>query len=304
MIARAASRFRSLTRRRRRVVVLAGLYLTFLAMTIAGCTDRLILFPSTDPIEINGTERIEVSVPGSTPVEVWVARSRGVKSAGEPKAYVMEFVGNASRAEWMCSAVAEEWGDKPVEVWALNYPGYGGSPGPARLKSIPPAALAAFEAMAARANGRPVFLRGESLGTAAALYVAANRPGVSGLVLYNPPPLRSLILGRFGWWNLWLAAGPVALSIPDELDSLRIAPKVRAPAAFVLAGRDSVVPPKYQQKVVEAYAGERRLIHAPEADHNDELTGAAVDELVAAQAWLWAKAFPAAAAATTQSPGG
>jgi pimeloyl-ACP methyl ester carboxylesterase len=279
-------------RRRRRLVVLGTLYLSFLAMTIAGCTDRLILFPSTDPIGISGTERVEVPVPGSTPVEVWVAHSRGVKSAGEPKAYVMEFVGNASRGEWMSEIVAQEWGDKPVEVWALNYPGYGGSPGPARLRSIPPAALAAYDAMALRAQGRPTFLRAESLGTTAALYVAANRPSVNGLVLFNPPPLRSLILGRFGWWNLWLAAGPVARSVPSELNSLRNAPNVRAPAAFVLAGRDTVVPPKYQQKVVDAYAGARRVIHAPEGGHNDELTGRAAEELQAAQEWLWGRAFP------------
>lgn len=295
MIARLRARVRSLPRRRRRLVVLGALYLTFLAMTIAGCTDRLILFPSTDPIEISGTERLEVPVAGGSPVGIWVARSRGVKSVGEPKAYVLEFVGNASRAEWMSGIVAQEWGDKPVEVWALNYPGYGGSPGPARLKSIPPAALAAYDAMARRAQGKPTFLRAESLGTAAALYVAANRPAVSGLVLYNPPPLRRLILGRFGWWNLWLAAGPVALSIPSELDSLRNAPKVRAPAAFVLAGRDTVVPPTYQQEVVDAYAGERRLIHAPEGGHNDELTGRAAEELQVAQEWLWARAFAPAA---------
>jgi hypothetical protein len=40
--------------------------------------------------------------------------------------------------------------------------------------------------------------------------VAANRP-CAGLVLTNPPPLRNMILQRFGWWNLWLLATPVAL---------------------------------------------------------------------------------------------
>ena len=29
-----------------------------------------------------------------------------------------------------------------------------------------------------------------------------------------------MILRRFGWWNLWLLAGPVALQIPMDLDSI------------------------------------------------------------------------------------
>lgn len=279
------------SRWRRRVVVLGGLYLTFLAMTIAGCTDRLILFPSRERIDLPGITRVEVPAGGGV-VEVWTARSHGALRKGEPAAFVLEFIGNASRAEWMAAAVAQEWGAKPVEVWAVNYPGYGGSTGPARLKSIPPAALAAYDALARRANGRPVFVQGESLGSTAALHVAANRP-VRGLVLYNPPPLRSMILGRFGWWNLWLIAGPVARSVPAELDSLRNGPKVKAPAAFVLAARDTVVPPRYQQKVVDAFGGQKRLIRYADAGHNDPISGDAAQELAAAQEWIWNQAMPA-----------
>jgi hypothetical protein len=29
-----------------------------------------------------------------------------------------------------------------------------------------------------------------------------------------------MILRRFGWWDLWLLAGPVALQIPKDLDSI------------------------------------------------------------------------------------
>ena len=88
---------------------------------------------------------------------------------------------------------------------------------------------------ARRAQGKRIFVTGRSLGTAAALYVAAHRP-VAGLVLQNPPPLQSLILRRHGWWNLWLLAGPIAMQVPADLNSLRNAPKVTAPAVFVLAG--------------------------------------------------------------------
>jgi uncharacterized protein len=283
--------------RKRRVAVVATLLAYSLLMAFGGCADFFILYPTTDRFAVPGTSRREVAVPGGRPVEVWTARSAGARSR-EPEAFVLEFVGNASRAEGMADMVAEEWGDRPVEVWAVNYPGYGGSPGPARLASIPPAALAAYDALKAHAGSRPIFVSGQSLGTAAALHVAANRP-VAAAVLWSPPPLRHMILRRFGWWNLWLVAGPIAMQIPTELDSLRNARKVTAPAVFVATGRDTVVPLAYQTKVSEAYAGPRRYIRMPDSQHNAMPEGASIAEYQAALDWLWERAVRAATQPST-----
>src|SRR6185312_11601887 len=93
---------------RSRRVVYPGLYAVFLLLTIVGCTDRLILYPSTDPLKIGGIERRQVAVPQRDPVEAWVAQSPGAKSA-EPEAFVLAFVGNADRGERMAAYVAEDW---------------------------------------------------------------------------------------------------------------------------------------------------------------------------------------------------
>src|SRR5436190_24397648 len=100
----------------------------------------------------------------------------------------------------------------------MNYPGFGGSSGPARLKRMSPAAFAAFDALKSKAPNQPIFVFGSSIGSAVAMNVAAHR-AVRGRVLHNPPPLRQIILRSYGWWNLWLLAGPVALQIPHVLDS-------------------------------------------------------------------------------------
>lgn len=189
----------------------------------------------------------------------------------------------------MSGFIAKEWGDRPAEVWAVNYPGCGGSPGPARMKSIPPTALAAFDALNQRANGRPILVTGQSLGTTAALHVAANRP-VAGLILWSPPPLRNMLLLRHGWWNLWLLAVPVALAVPPELDSPRNAALARVPAVMVATGADSVVPLEYQNKVFGAYAGEKRFVRLPNSQHNPTLEGASISEYDDALQWLWHKA--------------
>lgn len=271
--------------RKRRVALVLSLFAYALLMTFGGCADFLILHPSTHRLDVPGIVRREVPVGGAEPVEVWTMRSRGAAGRA-PEAFVLEFVGNASRAEGMAEMVADEWGGRPVEVWAVNYPGYGGSPGPARLKSIAPAALAAYDALRAHAGARPIFVAGQSLGTAAALHVASNR-AVAGCVLWSPPPLRDMILKRFGWWNLWLVAGPVALQIPSELDSLRNARNATAPAVFIATGRDTVVPLSYQTKVFHAYAGPKRFIRLPESQHNAMLEGSSIAEYQAGLDWLW-----------------
>jgi pimeloyl-ACP methyl ester carboxylesterase len=110
------------------------------------------------------------------------------------------------------------------------------------------------------------------------------------MILHNPPPLRQMILRRFGWWNLWLLAGPVALQIPPDLDAVSNAKAIHAPAIFLLAERDEVVPPRYHRLVVDAYAGEKRVIPLPGAYHNDPIEGAALTDFHRALDWLLPKA--------------
>jgi len=222
-------------------------------------------------------------------IEVWTARPTTIGDR-EPEAFILEFTGNATRAEEIAQYVAQRWQAHPVEAWVMNYPGYGGSEGGAKIRLIPPAALATFDELHRRANGRPISLEANSLGTAAALYVASQRE-VAGLVLQNPPPLRRLILQHYGWWNLWMVAGPFALQIPKELDATHTAPLVTEPAIFMLADKDTTVPAKYHDIVVNAYAGPKAVIHMPSLGHNDSITGEADVQLHQAIDRMWNQTF-------------
>jgi pimeloyl-ACP methyl ester carboxylesterase len=252
--------------------------------------DHLILFPTRAPIDAGGAIRKTIPFQNGE-VEIWTAASKLARQKGGADIYVLRFYGNADRAERWLTAEAEEWNDRAVEIWGMNYPGFGGSTGPARLSRIGPAALAAFDELKRNAADRPILVYGASIGATAALHVAASRPaGIAGVILHNPPPLRQMILRRFGWWNLWLLAGPVALQIPPDLDAVSNAKAIHEPAIFLLAERDEVVPPRYHRLVVDAYAGEKRVIPLPGAYHNDPIEGAVLTDFHRALDWLLPKA--------------
>ncbi|PYL04212.1 MAG: hypothetical protein DME31_04255 [Verrucomicrobia bacterium] len=270
-----------------RLVITVAILLFALVM-FAHLPDQLILFPSTQPLNPHGATRRALSFDHGE-LEIWTGQSQLAQQQGSADVFILRFYGNADRADRWAAAEAEMWNERAVEVWGMNYPGFGGSKGPARLSKIGPAALAAFDELKLHAGDRPVVPYGASIGATAALHVAAQRP-VAALILHNPVPLREIILRRFGWWNLWLLAGPIALQIPRDLDSIENAKASHAPAVFLLAEKDEIVPPRYHKLVVNAYAGEKRVIALHGAHHNDPVEGTALADFHQALDWLLPRA--------------
>ena len=231
-------------------------------LALTGCASSFLLFPPEPPAP-NGAKRELVA--GSTgAIEVVVASGA---PGTEPAAFVLRFYGNGQVANDAVVYEAEAFRGLAVELWGVNYPGYGASEGKATLCGVASSAREVYAALAKRANGRPIIVAGTSLGSAAALHVAAHDK-VAGVVLHNPPPLRQLILLRYGWWNLWLFALPIALGIPSELDSIANAKRSKVPAIFVSSTEDGVVPVKYQRRIFKAYAGPFEVLDLRGASHN------------------------------------
>src|SRR5438445_1142575 len=133
----------------RRIALLAAT--AYLFVIFAGrLRARLILFPSTAPI--NPGSALRQSIPFQAGERaIWTAASHRACQNNKIDAYILRFYGNADRAELWAALEAETWNDRAVEIWAVNYPGFGGSSGPARLRLIPSAALAAFDALQSKA---------------------------------------------------------------------------------------------------------------------------------------------------------
>jgi len=282
---------RHLSKKYRRLILYGGAYIIFWMM--GGCASFFVLFPSREHIDCPGAQSRMIDFEQEK-LEIFTARSPAA-IVHDPEAYVLRFCGNAERAEWNACHFPSAWSEKPIEMWSVNHPGFGGSSGSARLNRLAPSAIAAYDALAKEAKGKPIFISATSLGTTMALHVAKQRP-VAGMILRTPPPLRQLILQRHGWWNLWLLATPVAMGVPTDIDSIANAKKVGVPAVFILMDNDEVVPLKYQQKVVDAYTGSKQVIISHGGDHNSILTPAAMAELTEKMVWLWEKRQVTAAA--------
>lgn len=261
----------------------------------SGLASRLVLYPSNEPITASGEERsIECDeLPGGQ-VQVF---SLEIGEPGEVDLHVIAFSGNAARAEWTPAYVAEllePWRrerELRIEILAVQYPGYGASArsGDASLSGCAAAGRAAYRWLRERAGGRPVWVLGTSIGSTVALHLAAE-PSVAlpdGLIVEKPPSLRTLILGRNGWWNLWLIAAPVWWGIPRSADADRSAAAARpVPGLFIVATQDRTIRPGDQRKIAGAYRGPKRILEAA-CDHNDAVSVRCAPGLVPGLDWLF-----------------
>jgi hypothetical protein len=116
-----------------RFIVLAALVLYINLLTIFPVLDSFVLFPTTEPVSAGNAVRRTVSFEKGD-LEIWISRSTQPSASSRPDLYLLCFDGNASRAE--DGVQIDLFPEKSVEVWGVNYPGFGGSTGPARLAKV------------------------------------------------------------------------------------------------------------------------------------------------------------------------
>ncbi len=148
------------------------------------------------------------------------------------------------------------------QMFLLEYPGYGDRAGEVSTQSFVDATLDAIDTLAAGPQRR-IFLLGESLGSGVVSAAAAARPDrIAGLVLLVPfDSLRAAASSHYPWL-------PVGLLLRHRLDSDRNLEKFRGPVSFLVAGQDTIIPPRHGQRLHDLYQGPKRLSFIADAGHN------------------------------------
>ena len=218
---------------------------------------RLLFRPSRHPIAC--TKRRDLIRNGRRNSEVWID-----PAAAEPELFVLRFLGARGRAEQGMRDPVNRFDPFPGEVWIANPPGFGATSGRTSPADYLEDALAVFDALEFRAQGRPIWVQGQSLGTLAALHVTASR-SPEWLILRNATPA-ALVARRWLGPLAWLFSG----LLPKGFDALHSAGKSRADALFVTSLQDRIATPALQARVYAAYAGPKQQLHV-NSQHQDHV---------------------------------
>ena len=150
-------------------------------------------------------------------------------------------------------------------VAGVDYRGYGTSDGKPTEALVKADALAVYDALLKKLgpDGRIVVM-GRSLGSGVAAYVAANRP-VAGVILVTPyDSLAAVGQGSHPF-------APVRLLLKHPFDVAPDAARVTAPALFLIAGDDTLIPPLHAKRLAEVWPGPKAVETIIGASHNNLL---------------------------------
>lgn len=145
---------------------------------------------------------------------------------------------------------------------ALSYRGYGGSSGRPTETGIVQDAVAAYAFAVARYPAERIVLWGESLGSALAIAVAAEKP-VGHLVLEAPFTSAADVGIRYLWFV------PVRLLMKDQFRADLCASRVRAPVLIVHGDNDAIVPIALGKRLYGLIQAPKRFVRIAGAGHND-----------------------------------
>jgi fermentation-respiration switch protein FrsA (DUF1100 family) len=145
---------------------------------------------------------------------------------------------------------------------ALSYRGYGGSSGRPTEMGLIEDAAAAYSFAVARYPADRIALWGESLGSALAIALAAEKP-VRCVVLEAPFTSAADV----GAWHYWFV--PVRMIMKDQFRSDLRVDKVTAPVLVVHGENDAVVPVALGERLFGLIRAPKRFVRIAGAGHND-----------------------------------
>jgi fermentation-respiration switch protein FrsA (DUF1100 family) len=149
-----------------------------------------------------------------------------------------------------------------VGLVGLSFRGYNGSTGHPTEEGLHRDAMAAYEFAAARYSPDRIVLWGFSLGTGAAVALAAKRP-IAKLVLEAPYTSTVDVAASI------FPFVPVRLLMKDQFHSDEQIKNVKAPILIVHAEHDQTIPISFGERLFAMAAEPKRFVRFPRGRHED-----------------------------------
>ena len=250
----------SLRQRAIRMLLALGIAYGLFVLAAAIFQRRLIYFPRTIPPALAEPAAAELGfVPWRNPSGQIIGWKLPITSS--PIASVLIIHGNAGCAidrGYLANPIHVA---APVDVYVLEYPGYGSRAGSPDKRSI---LAAGEEAFGLLTSGPPKYLVSESLGAGVACDLARTHPAeVAGLALFMPyHNLASVAQSKMPWL-------PAYFLLLDRFNPAECLKDYHGPVKIVLAGADEIIPVESGRRLFEEYQGPKNLQIIPGAHHND-----------------------------------
>ena len=164
------------------------------------------------------------------------------KGITESKTALLYFGGNAEDVLHSHAELERIYPD--LSLYLMNYRGYGGSTGSPSEAALFSDALVLYDRV--MTDHDEVIVMGRSLGTAVAVYLAAERP-VKGMVLVTP---YSSMVALARHYYPYLPVNPL---LKDRFESDVRAPQIDIPVLALVAERDEIIPAKVSEGLIAAF---------------------------------------------------
>jgi uncharacterized protein len=220
----------------------------------------LMYFPETahtTPAQAGLPEAEEVPLTASDGVHItaWYAAPQ------DNKPVIVYFHGNGGSLRMRADRFKKLVG-AGIGLVALEYRGYGGNAGSPSERGLIADGEAAYAFAAARYPTKQIVLWGESLGSAVAVAVAAQKP--VGRVILEAPFTSAAAVASLRYWYM-----PVRLLMKDQFHSDRRIGKVTAPLLILHGVRDQVVPYTMGERMFELANQPKHIVRFLDGGHDN-----------------------------------
>jgi hypothetical protein len=252
-------------------LALGALGITGFTPVLAPLEERLLFSPS--PVDAkwlhslaslgSGIEEVRLQTPDGVTLHGWLKRPAryGAQARSAGQRYPLVIVYGGVRREVSDFAryahAPAEWG------WlVINYRGFGLSEGTPSEHNMVEDAKRIYDWAAARpeVDSSNIVVLGRSLGSYAAVAVAAARQARAAILATPFDSFVALSATRFPHL-------PVSWLVGGRYDPAALAPRVFAPALFVLAENDDVTPMEHGQALARAWGGLTQTVLLRGASH-------------------------------------
>jgi pimeloyl-ACP methyl ester carboxylesterase len=235
----------------------ASLYVLF-CLLLYWRQESSIFFPVQNDVHLRqefADGRVEIPVDGATLEGWWIDNPQATTQS-----VILYFGGNAEDVLYTASQ-AQAFDAR--KLLAMNYRGYGRSTGRPGQQALYSDALAIYDyAIGTGVRREDIVVAGRSLGSGIASMLAANRP-VAAAILITPFDSLSAVAQRHYRYF------PVGLLLRHPFPSSDWASQTTAPALFLAAEHDAIVPPEHARRLYDAWDGKKEFHLLPAAGHND-----------------------------------